>query len=231
MRGGAKEVLHARDDVAAAPNTHQIAPMAKTLIFLGSSTAAKSQAKAVSVTLKSDQIEFLPWWEAFTPGRTLLQELDAIRSRVQGAVLLFSPEAQATVRGTIVQTPNLNVLFEFGYFYGHFGKEKVAMLKYGDFYLPSDFGGYIHIAGSKSFNRGAVVKVGKRTVSEFSRWISSTGFEAAELNQQDVPSSNLEPAPKSASNYDLEYRTSTPRPTSYLSRQPLSVRIRRARGE
>jgi hypothetical protein len=52
------------------------------------------------------------------------------------------------------------------------GKKKVAMLKYGNFYLPSDLGGYIHIFGSTFFKRGAVVQVGKRTESEFSRWIA-----------------------------------------------------------
>lgn len=151
--------------------------MARTLLFLGSSTAAKSQAKAVAASLTSDEVEFLPWWEAFTPGRTLLEELDVIRTKVHGAVLLFSPEAESTVRRNCVFTPNLNVLFEFGYFYGHFGKEGCALLKYGEFYLPSDFGGYIHISGSKFFKRGAVVKVGKRTISEFTRWVSSAGFK------------------------------------------------------
>lgn len=146
--------------------------MPKVTIFLGSSTAAKSQAKAVAKAFASPTVEFLCWWEAFTPGRTLLEELDTIREKVDGALLLFSPEAEATVRGNSVSTPNLNVLFEFGYFYGHFGKQKVAMLKYGDFYLPSDFGGYIHINGSKFFQRSAVVQVGKRTTTEFGNWVS-----------------------------------------------------------
>lgn len=154
--------------------------MPKTTLFLGSASAAKSQAKAVADALKSDGVDFLPWWDAFTPGRTLLEELDAIRAKVQGAILLFSPEAESTVRGNKVQTPNLNVLFEFGYFYGRFGKSRVAMLKYGDFYLPSDFGGYIHVSGSSFFKRGAVVKVGKRTITEFQRWVDSAAFAPPE---------------------------------------------------
>ena len=101
-----------------------------------------------------------------------MEDLDQIRSTVDGALLLFAPEAESTVRGNAVQIPNLNVLFEFGYFYGYLGKKKVAMLKYGNFYLPSDLGGYIHISGSTFFKRGAVVQVGKRTESEFSRWIA-----------------------------------------------------------
>lgn len=35
------------------------------------------------------------------------------------------------------------------------------MLKYGNSYLPSALGGYVHIYGSRYFKRSAVVKVGK----------------------------------------------------------------------
>jgi predicted nucleotide-binding protein len=155
--------------------------VAKTLLFLGSSSAAKSQAKALLASLTSEQVEFLPWWDAFPAGRTLLEQLDSIRAKVQGAVLVFAPEAEGTVRGKTVQMPNLNVLFEFGYFYGHFGRERVAMIKYSDFYLPTDLGGYIHVAGSKSFRRGGIVKVGKRTKSEFVKWVDAAGFAVKKL--------------------------------------------------
>jgi|SRR5665647_623700 len=146
--------------------------MPKTTVFIGSSAAARSQAKRIVRRFESATLEFLPWWDAFTAGRTLLEDLDNIVNKVDAALLLFSPEADSTVRGNTVHVPNLNVLFEFGYFYGHLGKDKVAMLKYGEFYLPSDFGGYIHIFGSTYFKRGAVVKVGKRTECEFERWVA-----------------------------------------------------------
>ena len=146
--------------------------MPKTTLFSGSSSAARSQAKVVVKQFSSATLEFLPWWDnAFTAGRTLLEELDNIKENIDGAILLLSPEAESIVRGKNVWTPNLNVLFEFGYFYGHFGKEKVAIMKYGDFYLPSDFGGYIHIYGSNFFKRGKTVQVGKRTIREFSNWV------------------------------------------------------------
>jgi len=146
--------------------------MPKTTVFIGSSAAARSQAKRIVRGFESATLAFLPWWDAFTAGRTLLEDLDNIVNKVDAALLLFSPEADSTVRGNTVHVPNLNVLFEFGYFYGHLGKDKVAMLKYGEFYLPSDFGGYIHIFGSTYFKRGAVVKVGKRTECEFERWVA-----------------------------------------------------------
>jgi predicted nucleotide-binding protein len=149
----------------------EIVAMPKTTLFIGSSSAAKSQAKAIVKKFTSPTVEFITWWDAFTPGRTLLEELDAIRDKVHGALLVFSPESETKVRKQKKMTPNLNVLFEFGYFYGHFGKKGVAMIKYGDIFLPSDFGGYIWITGSKFFKRGAVTRVGKRTETDFSKWI------------------------------------------------------------
>lgn len=143
-----------------------------TTIFIGSSSAAKSQARAVIRKFASPALKFLPWWDAFTAGRTLLEDLDRIRARADGALLLFSPESTTRIRNRKHNLPNLNVLFEFAYFYGHFGRQRVAMLKYGEFYLPGDLGGYIHISGSRSFRRGAAIQVGKRTSREFERWVS-----------------------------------------------------------
>ena len=147
--------------------------MAATTIFLGSSSAARAQARAILRRFSSPKLRFLPWWDAFTAGRTLLKDLDHVRGRVDGALLLFSPESSTRIRNKRQELPNLNVLFELGYFHGHFGEKKVAMLKYGEFYLPSDLGGYIHIAGSRSFRRGRAVPVGKRTAREFERWAAS----------------------------------------------------------
>ncbi|MBS1700960.1 MAG: nucleotide-binding protein [Armatimonadetes bacterium] len=147
--------------------------MPVTTLFVGSSSGAKSQAKELISKLSSPTLQFLPWWDAFTPGQTLMEDLDAIKNKVDGALFIFSPEGEATIRGELKQIPNLNVLFEFGYFYGHMGKTKVAMIKYGDFYLPSDFGGYIYITGSKFFRRSAVVAMGSRTKRDFMKWIQA----------------------------------------------------------
>jgi len=143
-----------------------------TTIFIGSSSAARSQARAVIRKFASPTLKFLPWWDAFTAGRTPPEDPDHLRARVDGALLLFSPESSTRIRNKKYDLPNLNVLFEFAYFYGYFGRQKVAMLKYGEFYLPSDLGGYIHIAGSRSFRRGATVQVGKRASRELERWVS-----------------------------------------------------------
>lgn len=142
--------------------------MSKTTIFLGSSSAAKSQAKAIIEELSSPTLDFLPWWDAFTPGQTsVLEGLDQIREKVNGALLLFTPELPTIIRKRDCEIPSLNVLFELGYFYGHFGKGKVAMLKYGDIYIPSNLAGYIYISGSKEFKRRKSIPVSKRTKNQF----------------------------------------------------------------
>ena len=95
--------------------------MPKTTIFIGSSAAARSQAKAFAHKFEGPTLTFLPWWEAFTAGRTLLEDLDEIKDRVDAAILLMSPESESTIRGNTVQIPNLNVLFELGFLSGHLG--------------------------------------------------------------------------------------------------------------
>ncbi len=146
--------------------------MPTTKIFIASSGIAKNQANAIIKAFTSATLEFLPWWDSFTPGRTLLGDLDGIKNKVDGALILLSPEAPATMRGNSVAIPNQNVLFEFGYFYGALGPQKVGVIKYGEYYLPSDLGGYIHIAGSEFFQPNKVAQIGKRTTAAFNKWVA-----------------------------------------------------------
>jgi predicted nucleotide-binding protein len=141
-------------------------------VFVGSSTPAKSQAKKFMEGCTNPNIKYFPWWEQFKAGRTLLEELDGIRKKVDAAILLLTPEGVSTnSNGNQIVVPNQNVLFEFGYFYAAFGKERVALAKYGKVNLPSDLGGYIHIFGSDFFKPSHGVSVGKRTKKEFDRWL------------------------------------------------------------
>lgn len=145
--------------------------MPVTTIFLGSSSAAKSQAKLVIKSLSSETVTFLPWWEAFLPGTTTLEQINKIPSKVDAALFVFSPETETVIRKRNKWIPNLNVLFEFGHFYGCLGKGKVVMLKFGKFYLPSDLKGYTYITGSKQFKHGKSVALAKQTKHIFDKWI------------------------------------------------------------
>jgi predicted nucleotide-binding protein len=142
-------------------------------IFVASSAVAKPQAKAFIKGCSRADVEFLPWWDQFTPGKTLLVELTRIRNQIDRAIVILSPESDTKLRGRKQPIPNLNVLFEFGFFYSALGPDHVAVVRYGQVYLPSDLGGYIHVNGSKRFSRGAAVKVGKQTKTEFERWLDA----------------------------------------------------------
>ena len=143
-------------------------------IFVGSSTAAKRQAKMFMETYKHPNVQFVPWWDQFTAGRTLLQELTRIEGDINAAILLLTPEGVATnQKGNQIVVPNLNILFEFGFFYSALGQERVAIAKYGHVDLPSDLGGYVHVNGSKFFRPNYGVAVGKQTKKEVDRWLDA----------------------------------------------------------
>ncbi len=142
-------------------------------IFIASSTAAKSQAKAFIKGCSHADVTFLAWWDQFVAGKTLLEELTRIRNQIDRAIIILSPESDTKLRGRKQPIPSLNVLFEFGFFYSALGPDNVAVVRYGKVHLPSDLDGYIHITGSKGFTRSGAVKVGKQTKTEFERWLNA----------------------------------------------------------
>ncbi len=146
--------------------------MAKTTIFVGSSSEAQAQAKVLIRDLKSPTIEFLPWWECFTPGHLLLQDLARVKKKANAALLLFTPDVPATIRGEQVALPNQNVLFELGYFFSAFNASRIALIKYGKTYIPKDLDGYTHIPGSGFFKPKFYVIPGKKTKKQFDKWVA-----------------------------------------------------------
>jgi predicted nucleotide-binding protein len=135
--------------------------------------AARAQAKAIAKRLEGPTVEILPWWDAFVAGATLLDNLARIAGEVDAALLVVTPESESVIRGRTVAVPNLNVLFELGYFLGRLAPGHTAMARVGDVYLPSDLGGWTHISGGSTFRRGGTVRVGRRTVSELERWVAA----------------------------------------------------------
>jgi len=154
-------------------------------IFVVSSTAAKRHAQAFIKGCSHLEVSFLTWWDQFIAGKTLLEDLTRIRKEIDRAILILSPDSRATLDRGDQPIPNLNVLFEFGFFYGALGPDKVAVVRYGQIYLPSNLGGYIHIVGSERFTPRRAVPVGKRTRSEFERWLkppqSSNGLTVEQV--------------------------------------------------
>lgn len=155
-----------------------------TNIFIASSTAAKSQARAFIKGCSRADVTFSPWWEQFIPGKTLMEELTRIRNKVDRAIVILSPESDTKFSGHKHPIPNLNVLFEFGFFYGALGPDKVAVVRYGNVHLPSNLDGYIHMTGSKHFARNRSVKVSKKTKTDFERWLDAPKQASRDLEEK-----------------------------------------------
>lgn len=173
-------------------------------IFVASSAGAKAQANAFIKGCNRADITFLPWWEEFLPGKTLTEELRRICRQVDGALVILSPESDTKLRGRKQPIPNLNVLFEYGFFYGALGPDSVAVVHYGEFHLPSDLGGVIHITGGKHFTRCRAVRVGKRTKTEFERWLKRAKVSGPEPKEQ-IRALKGEVRPKGANPILMKY--------------------------
>ena len=145
-------------------------------IFIGSATSARGQASKVADHLDAQGHTTLRWWKHFTPGQTLLSELDRIAGRVDGALLLFSPDITSATVPRVAdpsKLPSLNAIFELGYFYGRLGARRTAMIQYGTFYLPSDLRGYVRVnGGTPGFVATQQVNIGKRTADELALWVA-----------------------------------------------------------
>jgi predicted nucleotide-binding protein len=152
--------------------------MAAKKIFVASSSEAIPYAKAFTAACKNQKvISYVRWWEEFRAGRTLIEELERFKGTLQGAIIILTPDCEATIRRKKHFVPNLNVLFEFGYFFGALPRKNVAIVKYGDVFLPSDLDGYIPIYGGLDYDRKKKKKVAPppstRTKDEFFRWLEN----------------------------------------------------------
>lgn len=151
-----------------------------------------------------DHIEYCPWWEQFKPGGTLIEELVRFKRKLDGALVILTPDISASLERRKRSIPNLNVLFEFGFFLSQFGRRRVAVVKYGDVFLPSDLDGVIPIYGG-AYNPAKPIRATKRTKDEFARWVDgfkgSRGFSVGGMK----PSSRREVNPREGQSF-LSYR-------------------------
>jgi predicted nucleotide-binding protein len=80
-------------------------------------------------------------------GRTIIEKFENFAD-VAYAVALFTPDdvgGKKTEPEKLQDRARQNVIFEFGYFMGHLGRNRVCGLTVGDIELPSDYAGVIYI--------------------------------------------------------------------------------------
>ncbi|MEN3539087.1 TIR domain-containing protein [Microbispora sp. ZYX-F-249] len=118
-----------------------------TQIFIASSTEGRPYAEMIAANLMDQGVVPLLWWSqaSFPIGTTLIEALMDILERVDGAIIVMTPDDRVTRRGTITYSPTQNVLLEYGLFAGKLGRANVAIAKIGNLKMPSDLDGVVYI--------------------------------------------------------------------------------------
>jgi hypothetical protein len=117
--------------------------MAKTAIFVGSSSEGLEFARAVRSLLAQDA-EVTLWNEGFFAlGNTYIDSLVNGLPRFDFAAVLLTPDDMTTSRDSPALSPRDNALFELGLFMGHLGRRRTFVVRPGsdDLKIPSDLAG------------------------------------------------------------------------------------------
>lgn len=119
--------------------------MKKPTLFIGSSSEAIDDARALEFLLKEDA-EVTLWLHGqaiFTLGESTLEALVKSLDRFDFAVLVVTPDDVILSRDKLAASPRDNVIFELGMFVGRLGRERtfVVCKESLDLKLPTDLAG------------------------------------------------------------------------------------------
>lgn len=111
-------------------------------IFVGSSGEGLNHARAIVAELakRSRPIQLHAWWHegVFRQGETFIESLEREARWASAAIIVFTPDDPADVRGIEQRVPRDNVLFEYGLFVNALGRARVALVQLDDARIPSD---------------------------------------------------------------------------------------------
>jgi len=121
-------------------------------IFIGSSTEGLDVARFIKEVLEKDPLnkdlrnkdfECIVWDDGtvFEPGISYMDSLTKAASMFDFGILVVTKDNKAEVRKQVFDTPNDNVIFEFGLFIGRLGTNRAFVLQERDTKLPSDMNG------------------------------------------------------------------------------------------
>jgi len=104
----------------------------KPIVFIGSSKLGLNIAKVIQAQLKD--IAVCQVWDQglFGLGLGSLEGLVESLDDFEFAILVLTPDDITESRGVKVQTPRDNVVFEFGLFIGHLGRDRVYGVYWND---------------------------------------------------------------------------------------------------
>src|SRR5271166_3987984 len=92
------------------------------VIFVGSSTEGSQYDLKIRTYLERGDAEVITWREIFQPGDYPIDALLAISSRVDGTLLIATPDDTLTYRGVERVVPRDNIVVELGFFVAKLGR-------------------------------------------------------------------------------------------------------------
>lgn len=116
-------------------------------IFIASSSEALDQAERIAAVLEEvPNVKPRLWKDEFVNGDITFIRIEELAREISGAVVVATPDDVSEIRGQRGRTPRANVLFEYGFLVASLGRHRVALCRYEDVVLPSDFNGLTHIS-------------------------------------------------------------------------------------
>jgi hypothetical protein len=130
-------------------------------IFLGYCSTSSATAAAVSRFLQNALgAKVLDWQTDFTPGQTILGQIEEAAARCGAGIFLFTRDDElAGGQNAVAAIPRDNVVFEAGYFIQAKGKNRVLIVREDGVKMPADLGGDIYASLENKLDIGPIVTV------------------------------------------------------------------------
>ena len=107
----------------------------------------ESARETVARFLEKLELEPVILHEQPNKGRTIIEKFEK-HAQVGFAVVLLTPDDVGSLKGeesNLKTRARQNVIFEFGYFIGKLGRNRVCALTKGDVEIPSDYDGVVYV--------------------------------------------------------------------------------------
>jgi hypothetical protein len=128
-------------------------------VFLGYCSTSRGTAQNLKRFLQSSDVgaTVLDWETDFTPGRSILQQIEEAAERCSAGVFLFTKDDNLPTDALPDRAaPRDNVVFEAGYFINAKGKDHVLIIREAGAKMPADLGGDIYGSLDDKSNIGTI---------------------------------------------------------------------------
>lgn len=137
-------------------------------VFLGYCSTSTGTAKKLKAFLKAElRIKVLDWRTDFSPGLTILEQIQDAASRCTAGIFLFTQDDKLTddSTSTAKAAPRDNVVFEAGYFTSVKDRHNILIVLESGAKMPADLGGKVYASLRNRNNIGPIKQVVRKFLS------------------------------------------------------------------